>query len=81
MRISNQHNDNKMERLNGEDRDREKTMCGLKDADTPIFEDYQMFHNYMRPHIALGDENLTKVTEPFYTSLILNQRNREPLVC
>jgi hypothetical protein len=56
-------------------------MCGLKDADTPIFEDYQMFHNYMRPHIALGDENLTKVTEPFYTSLILNQRNREPLVC
>jgi transposase-like protein len=47
------HN-NKMERMNGEIRDREKTMRGLKTKDTPILEGYQLFHNYFRPHEALG---------------------------
>lgn len=32
-------NNNKMERLNGEIRDREKTMRGLKKMDTPILTD------------------------------------------
>jgi transposase-like protein len=48
------HNNNKMERLNGEIRDREKTMQGLKTKNTPILEGYQLFHNYFRPHEALG---------------------------
>jgi transposase-like protein len=48
------HNNNKMERMNGEIRDREKTMRGLKTKDTPILEGYQLFHNYFRPHEALG---------------------------
>jgi transposase-like protein len=47
------HNNNKMERLNGELRDREKTMRGLKITDTPILAGYQLFHNYIRPHEAL----------------------------
>ncbi len=42
-----------MERLNGEIRDREKVMCGLKKTDTPILTGYQIFHNYMRPHEGL----------------------------
>ena len=47
------HNNNKMERLNGEVRDREKTMRGLKRKRTPILQGYQIFHNYIRPHEAL----------------------------
>jgi len=49
-----QANDNrKMERLNGEIRDREKVMRGLKREDTPIIIGYQIYHNYIRPHEAL----------------------------
>jgi len=48
-------NDNRrMERLNGEIRDREKVMRGLKREDTPILTGYQIYHNYLRPHEALA---------------------------
>jgi putative transposase len=47
------HNNNKMERLNGEIRDREKTMRGLKQNRTSILKGYQIYHNYIRPHEAL----------------------------
>jgi len=43
----------KMERFNGEIRDREKVMRGLKKPDTPIIPGYQIYHNYVRPHEAL----------------------------
>lgn len=43
-----------MERLNGEIRDREKTMRGLKKKDTAILSGYQIYHNYIRPHEALN---------------------------
>src|SRR2546428_1894330 len=46
-------NNNKMERLNGEIRDREKVMRGLKKPDTPILTGYQLFHTYFRPHMGL----------------------------
>ena len=46
------HN-NKIERMNGEIRDREKTFRGLKTKDTPILKGYQIYHNYVRPHEAL----------------------------
>jgi transposase-like protein len=46
-------NNNKMERLNGEIRDREKTMRGLKKMDSPLIEGYRIFHNYVRPHEGL----------------------------
>jgi len=49
---SPRHN-NKMERFNGEIRDREKVMRSLKKDDTPILTGYQIFHNYVRPHMAL----------------------------
>jgi transposase-like protein len=51
--IRGDHNNNKMERFNGEIRDREKTMRGLKTKDTPILTGYQIFHNYIRGHEAL----------------------------
>ena len=47
------HNNNKMERMNGEIRDREKSMRGLKKKRTPILKGYQIFHNYIREHEGL----------------------------
>ena len=54
IKIRGDHNNNKMERLNGEIRDREKVMRGLKKKDTPILKGYQIFHNYIRPHQGLN---------------------------
>jgi transposase-like protein/predicted RNA-binding Zn-ribbon protein involved in translation (DUF1610 family) len=51
--IRGDRNNNKMERFNGEIRDREKTMRGLKKTDTPILSGYQIFHNYIREHEGL----------------------------
>jgi hypothetical protein len=42
-----------MDRLNGEIRDREKVMRGVKKVETPIIPGYQIYHNYVRPHEAL----------------------------
>lgn len=46
-------NNNKMERLNGEFRDREKIVRGIKKDDSVIISGYQLYHNYVRPHSAL----------------------------
>jgi transposase-like protein len=51
--VRGDRNNNKMERFNGEIRDREKTMRGLKKKDTPILSGYQIFHNYIRKHEGL----------------------------
>jgi len=53
IKISGEVHNNKMERFNGEVRDREKVMRGLKRMDTPILKGYQLFHNHIRPHEAL----------------------------
>ena len=47
------YNNNKMERMNGEVRDREKTMRGLKTINTSMLSGYQLYHNYIRPHEGL----------------------------
>lgn len=46
-------NNNKMERINGEIRDREKIMRGLKITYTPILRGMQVYHNHIRPHEGL----------------------------
>ncbi len=53
IRLSGKVHNNKMERMNGEIRDREKTMRGLKRKRTPILQGYQLYHNFIRPHEAL----------------------------
>jgi transposase-like protein len=53
IHLEGDHNNNKMERLNGEIRDREKVMRGLKKMDTAILAGYQMYHNYFREHEGL----------------------------
>jgi hypothetical protein len=45
-----------MERQNGEVRDREKTMRGLKNPESPILKGYQIFHNYIRTHEGLDNK-------------------------
>ncbi len=53
IKFQSDANNNKMERMNGELRDREKVMRGLKKKDTPILKGYQIFHNFIREHEAL----------------------------
>lgn len=48
-------NNNKIERLNGEIRDRGKIMRGIKKKDSVTLTGYQLFHNYIRPYSALGN--------------------------
>jgi transposase InsO family protein len=51
--MSGDKNNNRMERFNGELRDREKVTRNLKKSDTPILAGMQIYHNYIRPHMAL----------------------------
>jgi len=53
IKLSGNTNNNKMERFNGELRDREKVMRGLKTKETSILTGYQIFHNYIRSHEGL----------------------------
>jgi transposase-like protein len=53
IRMDGTVHNNKMERMNGEIRDREKVVRGVKKDDSPLIEGYQIFHNYIRPHMAL----------------------------
>jgi transposase-like protein len=57
IRFNGEIHNNKMERLNGEIRDREKVVRGVKKPDSPLIGGYQIYHNYIRPHMAL--ENRT----------------------
>jgi len=61
IKIKGDMNNNKMERLNGEIRDREKVMRGLKRDDPPILKGYQIFHNYIRPHQGLKGKTPAEV--------------------
>jgi putative transposase len=60
IRFKGNHNNNKMERMNGEIRDRETTLRGLKKCDYPILKGYQIFHNYIREHDGLNGQTLSE---------------------
>jgi len=51
--LKGDRNNNKMERMNGEVRDREKVLRGIKKEDSAMLSGYQLFHNYVRPHEGL----------------------------
>jgi len=53
VRMSGDLNNNKMERMNGEIRDREKVVRGVKREDSPLIAGLQIYHNYIRPHMGL----------------------------
>lgn len=47
--------------MNGEFRDREKVMRGLKKDDSPLLTGYQIYHNYVRPHMSLKGKTPSEV--------------------
>ena len=53
IRMEGKVHNNKMERQNGEWRDREKVMRSLKKQDSPVIAGMQIFHNFVRPHMGL----------------------------
>ena len=61
VRMSGDQNNNRMERLNGEIRDREKVMRSLKKDDSAILDGYRIFHNYIRPHMGLDGKTPSEV--------------------
>lgn len=61
IRLQGDFNNNKMERMNGEIRDRERVMRTLEKSDTPILSGMQIFHNYIRPHQALNGKTPAEI--------------------
>jgi len=59
--LKGDRNNNKMERLNGEIRDREKVVRGLKKNESPLIDGYQIYHNYIRPHMSLDGKTPSEV--------------------
>jgi hypothetical protein len=60
--LAGQHNNNTMERFNGEIRDRERVTRNLKKEDTPILTGMQIFHNYIRPHMGFERKDSRRVS-------------------
>lgn len=56
IHIKNDRNNNKMERLNGEIRDRERVMRSLKTDDSPIILGMQIHHNFNRNHMGIKNK-------------------------
>jgi hypothetical protein len=61
VRFQGDNNNNKMERFNGEVRDREKIVRGVKKSDSPPLGGYRSYHNYVRPHIGLNGKTPAEV--------------------
>ena len=55
-------NNNKMERLNGEIRDREKVFRDLKRKDSPIITGMRIYYNFTKKHSALNGMTPAEVT-------------------
>jgi hypothetical protein len=49
---------NKIGRMNGEIKDRDKVFSGLRTKNSPILKGYQLYHNYVRPHESLNGKTL-----------------------
>ncbi len=51
--IDGERHNNKMERMNGELRDRERVMRTLEKPDSAILTGMRVYHNFVRPHMGL----------------------------
>ena len=75
-----------MERMNGELRDREKVIRGVKSVQSPIFKGSQIFHNFVRPHLALEGKTPAELAgikvegDNKFLTLIQNAKRNEPRV-
>ncbi len=61
IRLAGDMHNNEMERMNGEVRDREKVIRGIKKEDSPTLKGYQLFHNFIRPHMALDGKTPAEI--------------------
>jgi transposase-like protein len=61
IHMAGDHNNNKMERLNGEIRHREKVVRGIKKPDSILLQGYQLYHNYVREHQGLAGKTPSEV--------------------
>ncbi len=83
IRLDGAVHNNKMERMNGELRDRERVMRTLEKPDTPILTGMQIYHNYIRPHEALEGKTPSEVAgikvegENRWLTLIQNAKMKE----
>jgi putative transposase len=83
IRLAGDHNNNRMERFNGELRQREKVMRTLKKPDSHILSGYQIYHNYIRPHESLEGKTPSEVAgikvegENKWLTLIQNASNKK----
>ena len=80
--MSGDLNNNKMERLNGEVRDREKIVRRVKKSNSPLLSGYQIYHNYIRPHKGLDGwtpsvAGIEVKGQDRWLTLIQNARNLE----
>ena len=56
IHLTGDMNNNAQERFNGEFRDREKVMRGIKKTDSVMFDGYQIYHNYIREHMGIDNK-------------------------
>jgi transposase-like protein len=61
IRFGGEIHNNKMERMNGEIRDREKVVRGVKKSESPLIKGLQIYHNFVRPHMALDGRTPAQV--------------------
>jgi putative transposase len=54
IRFRGEVHNNKMERMNGELRDREKVVRGVKSEESALLTGLQIYHNCIRPHMGLN---------------------------
>ena len=54
IHLKGDKNNNKMERINGTIRDREKVFRGLKRIDTPVIDGLRVYYNFTKKHQALN---------------------------
>jgi transposase-like protein len=84
IRFDGEIHNNKMERMNGEIRDREKVTRNFKKSETSLLTGYQIFHNYVRPHMALDGKTpaeaagITVIGENKWLTLIQNASKPRP---
>jgi len=50
-----------MKRMNGEIRDRERVMRTLEKSNTPILSGMRIYHNFVKPHMALKGKTPAEV--------------------
>ena len=54
IRLAGDINNNLIERFQGTRRERDKVLRGIKKDNTPIIEGFDIYYNFIRPHMALN---------------------------